>query len=81
MRMKLEIVPMGNKLRIRVQGEIHCDRCGILKKSCTLDRKDVYSLKIFGSQRKVDKFLKDNRKRNLVIDSKAFYLDDCDHIR
>ena len=81
MRMKLETIPMGNKVHFRVQGNIVCDRCGILRKSFVLDRKDSVTKQVFGSQRKVDAFLKANRKRNLVVDHSQFMLDECDHIR
>ncbi len=81
MRIKVETIPMGNKIRFRVQGNIVCDRCGVLRKSLILGRRDRVTIDMFGSQRKVDAFLKANRKRNMVVDHSQYHLDSCDHIR
>lgn len=80
-RAKIELTPLGNKLKFRVQGKVICKNEGVIRKSLTIDRTDQVSISIFGSQRKVDAFLKKNRKINKVVDMvSALHYSSCDRI-
>lgn len=80
-RAKVELTPLGNKLKFRVQGKVVCERQGGILKSLTIDRTDRVAISIFGSQRNVDAFLKKNRKINKVVDMEAaLHYSSCDRI-
>ena len=80
MRIQLECTPLGNQVKFRLRGQLVCTRCGQLRKSMTLDRRDCVAITVFGSQRKVDAFLKANRKRYIVVEHHQFHIDNCDKI-
>lgn len=89
-RTKIEVTPMGNKVKWRVVGRVMCNGSlmdGIvrpsheLRKSITLERTDWFLHTLFGSQRKTDAFLKRNRKRYLVVDlEKTLPYHCCDRV-
>ena len=81
MKIKLECTPLGDKVKFYIQGKLFCSiQNKQLQKSFTLDRKDIVTTRVFGSQRETDAFLKRNRKVIITVSHDVFNISKCDYI-
>ena len=81
LRGKVEFIPMGNKIKWRVIGNLVCSRNHNkpVRKTCSSPKDWQQWIDIFGSKDKLNKFLKRNRKITKVIPLTHLGYDYCEH--
>ncbi len=79
-RVKVHLVPLGDKIKYRIAGRIACSRCGELCNSRTYTRGDTVWLNVFGSSRAIARFLKRNKQVARVIRLDDLMYDSCDRV-
>ena len=73
---------MGNKIKYRVVGTVHCARPGQgqMPNSRTYDCDDSVWLSVFGSARAVARFLTADKRVSTVVSLYELGYDECDRI-
>ena len=81
LRGKVEFTPLGNKIKVRVVGNLQCyrNKPNAMRKSFTTTILWHQWIDIFGSKDKVNKFLKRNRKITKVIPLTLLGYDYCEN--
>ena len=81
LRIKVELTPLGDKIKFRVVGKVVCASLGgQLMKSATWHRDNWHWLNVFGTKDAVNRFLKKNKKITRVILANELGYDPCDSI-
>lgn len=82
LKIKVRLLPMGNRINYSVTGDIYCSRNGrLLRKSGTYSRDDLVWNAVFGSKRKTLQFLKNNRVIYKVLPISHLGYKPCDWIK
>ncbi len=82
LRVRVELTPLGDKIKYRLHGKVFCSRLKReLIKSLTLYRDHWFWLNVFGTKDAINRFLKKNKKITRVIFANELGYDPCDSIR
>ncbi len=81
-KVKVELTPLGDKIKFRIVGKVFCSRMNMeMPKSGTYRKNDLVWNAVFGSRVETAKFLKKNRKINKVMTINLLGYDYCDSVR
>ena len=79
LRVRVELTPLGDKIKYRIVGRVVCARMGReIIKSQTLLRDNWHWLNVFGTRDEVNRFLKKNKKITKTIHINELGYDPCD---
>lgn len=83
MNAKIELVPLGNKIKATIYGQPYCTRMQAnLPKSFILELNDLALKDIFGNLKVAKKFAGSSKSITKVVDvTKVFGFDSCDIVK
>ena len=81
LRAKVELTPLGDKIKYRIYGKVMCRRmeCEMIK-SQVFHRDDFIWLNVFRTKNEIARFLKKNKKINKIIYINQLGYDTCDYL-
>jgi hypothetical protein len=78
-RVKLILTPLGSRIKYRIVGRVYCTRMHAeLPNSHTLDQDDLIWLNVFGSRRRISRFLARARPVAHLVSLGDLGYDECD---